>query len=63
MVCGWSWRLKELDESSARLVMRTQIDYNPSPAHQLMYRAFVEPGSFIMERRMMLGVKERVEAL
>jgi hypothetical protein len=63
MVCSWSWRLKELDESRARLVMRTQIDYNPSPANRLMYRAFVEPGSFFMERRMMLGVKERAEAL
>jgi hypothetical protein len=27
-----------------------------------VYRAFFEPGSFIMERKMMLGVKERAEA-
>lgn len=29
---------------------------------KVVNRAFIEPGSFIMERKMMLGVKERAEA-
>jgi hypothetical protein len=60
--CAWTWLLEELDDAATRFVIRMCIDYNPSVANQVMYRAFIEPGSFIMERKMMLGVKERAEA-
>jgi hypothetical protein len=59
--CSWTWLLRPLDEARTRLVMRTRINYNPSPANAFLYRAFVEPGSFIMERKMMLGIKARAE--
>jgi hypothetical protein len=59
-------RIEIGDEAHAKaihtFVIRMRIDYNPSAANQVMYRAFIEPGSFIMERKMMLGVKERAEA-
>jgi hypothetical protein len=60
--CAWTWLLEELGDAATRFVIRMRIDYNPSAANQIMYRAFIEPGSFIMERKMMLGVKERAEA-
>jgi hypothetical protein len=60
--CGWAWLLEKINEVTTRFVIRIRIDYNPSLANQVMYRAFVEPGSFVMERKMMLGVKERAEA-
>lgn len=28
---------------------------------QVYFRAFMEPGAFVMQRRMLLGVKERAE--
>lgn len=60
--CAWTWLLEELDDATTRFVIRMRIDYNPGVANQIMYRAFIEPGSFIMERKMMLGVKKRAEA-
>jgi hypothetical protein len=61
MDCSWTWLLRPVDEVRTRLVIRMRIDYNPSLANAFLYRAFIEPGSFIMERRMMQGIKERAE--
>jgi hypothetical protein len=57
----WGWYLEPLDPRHTRLVERFRCDWNPSPANQLLMRLVMEPGSFIMERKMLWGIKERAE--
>jgi len=47
-----------------RLVSRNRIAItHPGPALRLVNRVVMEPGSLIMERRMLLGIKERAERI
>jgi pimeloyl-ACP methyl ester carboxylesterase len=51
-----------LPERRARLVERWRVDWTPTFQTTAFMRAFMEPGAFVMERKMLLGIKERVEA-
>lgn len=60
---AWSWAfvLETVDSGATRLITRMRVDYRPAtkwPAVQLL----LEPAHFVMGRRQLLGVKERVEA-
>jgi hypothetical protein len=60
---SWDFFLQPLDGHTTRLIERFRMDWGPETfANSLFYRGILEPGSFIMERRMLLGIKERVEA-
>jgi hypothetical protein len=61
---SWGFILQPIDAHTTRLIERFRVDWGPETfANGLFYRGLLEPGSFIMERRMLLGVRERVEAL
>lgn len=57
----WAWYLVPLDENTTRLIERWRGDWNASPQNWLFMRVFLEPGAFIMERKMLLGIKQRAE--
>lgn len=59
---SWTWFLEERDEDVTRLIVRIRVGYSRSLANALLVRGVMEPGSFIMERKTLLGIKERVEA-
>jgi hypothetical protein len=61
MAAVWGFHLIEIGQDVSRLVVRWQADWNPSPMNSIFYRAFLEPGEFIMQRGMLLGLKQRVE--
>jgi hypothetical protein len=48
-------------EGGTRLLIRWRLDYTPKRSHDIMWKAFVEPINFVMERKMMLGLKKRAE--
>lgn len=54
--------LYELDPGSTRLIYRMPLSWNASWRNTLMYRGFLEPISFVMARKTLLGIKQRVEA-
>ena len=57
----WQWLLQAVDGGRAtRLISRQR---NAHPASQRVMWRLVEPVGFVMERRMLLGVRERAEAL
>jgi hypothetical protein len=56
----WAFLLKELDTATTRLVTRVRADYQPRWLAPLAY-TMLEPVHFIMERKMLLGIKERAE--
>ena len=65
---GWgAFVLQPLDEKRTRLIIRSQGDYNPDLKNPilnfLLWRVVFEPIHFIMERKMLLGIKARAEKL
>ncbi|GAA4605152.1 hypothetical protein BJY16_005272 [Actinoplanes octamycinicus] len=57
----WSFHLRDRHPGT-RLLSRNRIRVpDPTWARRLVDRAVMEPGSLIMERRMLLGIKQRAE--
>lgn len=59
----WGFYLHECGDGSVRLIERWRADYNNSLPKAVFNRLFLEPGAFIMERAMLLGIKQRAERL
>jgi hypothetical protein len=57
----WAWYLTPIDANTTRLVERWRSDWNASPQNWLYMRVFLEPSAFVMERKMLLGIKQRAE--
>ncbi len=51
----------ELDPGTTRLIYRMPLGWNPNWRNTLMYRGFLEPISFVMARKTLLAIKQRVE--
>jgi hypothetical protein len=60
---NWVWDFALLpDGESTRLISRNRIATKAlAPAIRLPYLFFMEPGSLVMERKMLLGIKQRAE--
>ncbi len=57
----WGWYLEQLDDHTTRFIERWRADYGSGQMNTLIYRLFMEPGAFIMERKMLLTIKARAE--
>ncbi len=67
MLCGgerdtWCLGLYPLDERRTRVVSRWRAGWRRTPA-TMFWLLISEPGSFIMERKMLLGIERRVERM
>lgn len=58
----WAFYLQPLPGDKTRLVERWKADWSPTLKNTIMMRLFLEPGAFLMERKMLLGIQERAEA-
>lgn len=58
---SWLFFLDAEDDKSTRLISRFRIDYSPGLRNKVSYRCFMEPISSTMQRKMLSGIKERVE--
>ncbi len=56
---GWYFALEPRNDTSTRLLARSRV---PRGLPSLAYAIFVEVPHFIMERKMLLGIKARAEA-
>lgn len=59
----WGFHLREVNEGASRLRIRGRGEWKPGLLNWLGAHALFEPAHFIMERKMMLGIKERAETL
>ena len=63
---SWTFFLRPIDDRTTRLIIRGRGEFNPDLKNALLnfmlWRGVFEPAHFIMERKMMLGIKERAEA-
>jgi hypothetical protein len=57
----WGWHLESIDAHTTRCIERWRADYGPDLLNTLIYRLFMEPSAFVMERKMLLGIKARAE--
>ncbi len=58
---SWAFLLAPVDEYSTRLLARYRLDYQPNNiVNNLLWRV-LEPAQFIMERKMLMGIKARAE--
>ncbi|HEX6730689.1 MAG TPA: hypothetical protein VF074_11780 [Pyrinomonadaceae bacterium] len=62
---SWGFFLEPIAENRTRLIIRGRGEFNPdlknSILNLLLWRGIFEPAHFIMERKMMLGIKQRAE--
>ena len=63
LATSWGFYLFDRGDKGTRLIERWKASWNPSPANNFLYRLFLEPGAFLMERKMLLNIKQRAEAL
>jgi hypothetical protein len=60
----WVWTFALVPENgSTRLISRNRIAMKGSSAGQRLGMLVMEPGSLLMERKMLLGIKQRAERL
>ena len=60
----WVWTFALAPENgSTRLISRNRIAMKGAAAGQRLGMLIMEPGSLVMERKMLLGIKERAERL
>jgi hypothetical protein len=61
---NWVWTFViEPAGDFTRLLSRNRIAASPSPLGRAVTTYLMEPGSLVMERKMLVGIKERAERL
>lgn len=60
---SWTFTLAPVGERQTRLVSRNRISMKGAPLAATAAMAVIDPGAFIMERKMLLGIRERAERL
>ena len=59
---SWGFYLEPLDERTTRLLIRTRAAWADTTAAKLAKPILLEPVHFLMEERMLRGIRERAEA-
>jgi hypothetical protein len=57
----WTFQVTPEGADGCRLVVRFQCDFVPTPLGWLAYKHALQPVHFVMERKMLLGIKARAE--
>jgi len=58
----WVFYLDERPDGTTRLITRTRLDYAPRTfAFKLIWEVFTDPIGYVMTRKMLLTIKQRVE--
>ena len=58
----WVFYLEE-KEGNTRLISRWSFDYKPALFNRIVYNGLIEPIAAVMQRRLLMGVKQRAEKL
>jgi hypothetical protein len=59
---SWTFVLDPVGQGATRLLVRWRSDFRPTLAGWLVNKYALEPVHFVMERKMLLGIKRRAEA-
>ncbi len=58
---SWVFHLEPID-GGTRLIVRSRNGYEPGAMNTLIWRGITDPIFFVMERRMLMGIRDRAEA-
>ena len=58
----WAFVLDPIDDYTIRLLARWRQDYERTLGNIIGWRGFTDPITFVMERKLLQGIKARVEA-
>ena len=58
----WAFILEPIDDKTTRLIIRCRQDYEPTSGNVIGWRLITDPITFVMERKLLQGIKTRVEA-
>ena len=58
---SWVFHLEPID-GGVRLIVRSRNGYEPGAMNTLIWRGITDPIFFVMERRMLIGIRDRAEA-
>ncbi len=58
---GWGFYLRPRPGHGTRLLVRSRYDYPDTAGQRVLWRALTEPIHFVMERRMLLCLRARIE--
>lgn len=58
----WLFYLDKIDSNTTRLIARNHRDYEPGIANFIIWHVIVEVLHFLMEQKMLRGIKKRAEA-
>lgn len=61
MEASWAFVLEPLNERQTRLIVRFRVSTTACQAVSTAFTSLLEPAHFIMERKMLYGIKERAE--
>lgn len=59
---SWVFYLHPVDAATTRLIVRNRGGYEPGFLNALIWRGLTDPIFFVMERRMLIGIRDRAEA-
>ena len=59
----WTFFIESIDNNSTRLLIRWRQDYEPTLGNIIMWRFVTDPITFVMERKLMQGIKVRAESV
>jgi hypothetical protein len=62
VVWSWAFVLEPVDAATTRLLVRMRASYRPAARWAPIMWLLVEPAHFVMGRRQLLGIRQRVEA-
>lgn len=62
MIASWVFFLELTAGNHTRLIARNRMTYDRKPLNTVIWRVFTDPIYFFMERRMLIGIRDRAEA-
>jgi hypothetical protein len=60
---SWAFVLEPLNDRTTRLLARSRNGVDPTFGNLFIWKGLVEPVHFVMERRMLIGIQRRAEAM
>lgn len=63
VACTWCLALYFVDDETTRLITRVRARINRWTPASVLWTALMDPGVYIMERKMLVGIKQRAEAM
>ena len=58
----WAFILELIDDKTTRLIIRWRQDYERTLGNTIDWRLVTDPITFVMERKLLQGIKARAEA-